>query len=218
MSMQDQMQPEPSKPGMSSTAKVLLILGGIGGLCLLVCCGVGGYFVYKGRELVANATTTDPEAIRTRAQQIAPGIQVLSDLEPMQALDLVVMKWVIYQRKPQQDGMLMLMEFDTSMFQQGDPEQQRKQMLDAMRQQQAQSGQMDANLQIQERTSRDLTVRGQTTKFEFNKGTAGGKTVRQVIGSFPSPKGVAMLMLMLPDEGYEEEAVVRMIESIRDSN
>lgn len=211
---QDWQDQEPRKRGMGSGSKVLLILGGVGGLFLLLCCGGGAYLFWQARNALENLVTTDPAAIKTKTQSIAK-IDVLPGFKPVQAMDMIVMKWVVYQGEAGDDSMLMLMEFQNSMFQGANKQEQKDQMLQQMRQQQqAQGG--NTNIQAEETTKRDFTIGGRKNEFTFVKGKSQqGKAVRQVTGTFPTVGGVAMLMLIIPDEKYDEAAVIRMLESIR---
>lgn len=272
MSIQEKsQQPEAPKPGISSTAKMFLILAGIGGLCLLLYRGIGGYFADSTQTRILQSAPEIGQGEKHPPIVFGPGGSLGGvgfsptlwwgswavtqagaggDNEPtLRGLAPVTVKWSVYRKgssKTEADSMiseykpmLMLMESDDSTLQ-GNPEEQRKQMLDSMRQHEMGGGAaammqgmaggismmpgstlgqdaMDTDIQVQERQTKDLTVRGQKAEFEFIKGTTGGdgKMVRQVLGSFAFSKGVAMLMLIVPDKGYDEEAVVKMIESIR---
>jgi hypothetical protein len=64
---------------------------------------------------------------------------------------------------------------------------------------------------------RDLTVLGQKAAFAFKHGkrTSDNKPVWKVWGSFTTANGAAALILLVPESEFDEEAIVRMIESIR---
>jgi hypothetical protein len=208
--MQEDWPQQPQKQGMSTAAKVLLILGIVGGICALLCCGGAFFFFWKAKDALQNAVTMAPEAVRERTAQIVK-IDVPPGFEPFQALDMVFMRWVLYTKGQNQEGVLMLMEFGNQMM--GNQQQQRQQMRDALRQQQRGGGM--GELQAQETESREYTVKGEKVSFEFVKGTnRQGQAMREVTGSFPTRNGVAMLMLLVPEDDYDEAAVVKMIESI----
>jgi hypothetical protein len=211
---QDWQDPQSQKRGMSSGSKVLLILGGVGGLFLLLCCGGLAIVGYKFKEAVGNLVTTDPELIKTRTQDIVT-IEVPPGFKPVQAMDMVVMRMVVYNGDGgDQSSVFMIMEFDKTMMQ-GNKKQQQDQMLQQMRAQQAQQG-SNGDIQVEETQTREFTIAGRKTEFSFVKGKSNdGKAVRQVTGSFPTVDGVAMLFLMVPEEKYDEAAIDRMLQSIQ---
>jgi hypothetical protein len=209
---QDWEAPEPRKSGMSGGMKLLLILGGVGGFVLLLCCGGVGFIFYKAKNLI----TTDPDTIRERTQSIAT-IEILPGFKPALSMDFVAMRWVQYQGDEDENSMLMLMEFGNAMMQGNNPHQ-REAMLRQMREQQLQQGgHAQQEIEAEETQTREFMIGGRKVPFTFIKGKSEeeGKAVRQVTGSFTTAGGVAMLMLAVPEEKYDEAAVIRMLESIR---
>lgn len=215
---------QPQTQGMSSTAKVLLIVGSLAGLLLLACCGGGVYFGYKAKdaiqELAKNAISSDPAVIRQRTQEIVH-IDIPEGFEPSHSLQFsmlnVTMKQVVYQRKGSDGSMLMIMETNQPMHG-ANTKQQREQMLQAMRQQQGQQqGHLNDELNEEKSETREFTINGEKVPFEFIKGTGAdnARVFRQVVGVFRGKSGSVMVMLMVPEAEYDEPAVVRMIESIR---
>lgn len=224
MSTPDDFQEAQPKKGMSSTSKVLIILGSIGGLCLVACCGGGAFLFYKAKDMVS--FSQDAATVKKNTEEIVL-IDVPADFAPAQSMKFsmmgVSMKWAIYTKAGSNDAMLMLMEMNQpGMAAQGGAgaKQQRDQMLQAMRQQQAQqggAGQFNTEINEQSAKSRKFKINGETVEFDFIKGTRpNGGDVHQVVGVFPSRGGgVVMLMLIVPADGYDEEAIVTMIKSIR---
>ena len=82
-------------------------------------------------------------------------------------------------------------------------------------QQQQQQG--NRKLNIQSTGTREITIRGEKVEFVFAEGTDKNTdtVVQQVTGVFPGREGMGYLMLRIDDESYDEQAVVRMIESIK---
>lgn len=203
-----QQTPPPPKSGMSGGTKLLLILGGIGGLLALVCCGGIGFVVFKYR----NAMSTDPATVRATTSEIAT-IAIPDGFTPVMSMNLPwpPMKMATYQDSSQQ-GMIVLMEMDASMGG-ADPEQMRIQMQQQLRQQ----GQPQADVQVQQSETRQLTVRGQPTEFVFSKGTNTQTNTEfwQVTGTFQSQGGTALLIVMVPADQMTEEEIVEFIESIQ---
>jgi hypothetical protein len=228
MSTQDDFRDErPQKQGMSSTAKVLVVLGSIAGVCLLACCG-GGIFLYmKAKDAIQNFaqnfTTTNPAEIRDRTADIVH-IDIPEEYPPIRAFDFFVMKQIIYGKEQggSPGAMVMIMHIDQPVPRGQGPaaaKQQRDQILRQMREQQKgqQGGNINTDLTEQSSETREFTINGEKVPFEFIKGTAanGGTPMRQVVGVFPGRSGMVMVMVMVPESEYNEEAIVKMIESIR---
>jgi hypothetical protein len=173
--------------------------------------------------------SSDPATVKKSTEEIVL-IDVPSDFTPAQSMKFsmmgVSMKWAIYNKGDGNDSMMMLMEMNQpAAAGQGGGlggKQQRDQMLQAMRQQQAQQaggggGQFNTEIKEQSVKTRKFKINGETVEFDFIKGTRpNGGDVHQVVGVFPSRSGgFVMLMLMVPEAGYDEEAIVNMIKSIR---
>lgn len=215
MSAHDDFQQEPAPKPKSSGSKVLLILGTIGGLCLLLCCGGGFFIYYKVKD--AFSITTNAAEVKKQAEDVAH-IDIPESYTPASGMRFsvagVTMKMIIYQVGANNQGGLVLME----MNQPGaDPKQVREQMLQQMRQQQSQGGGFNSNINAQSTETKIFKINGEQAEFDFIKGTrAGDATVmRQIVGTFPGKNGTVMFMLIIPDSDYDEETVVKMIMSIR---
>jgi len=227
MATQDDFHDVPTqKQGMSSTSKVLLILGSIAGVCLLACCGSGIFLYFKAKDAIQNIaqnlqnlTTSDPEEIRERTADIVH-IDIPEEYPPLRAFDFFFMKQILY-GKEASGSMVMIMEINERM--QGGPggpgiKQQREQMLRQLRQQQQAQNAGNVNTEITEESTetKEFTINGETVPFEFIKGRgANGVPTRQVVGMFAGRTGTIMLMIMTPESEYNEEAIVKMIGSIR---
>jgi hypothetical protein len=69
----------------------------------------------------------------------------------------------------------------------------------------------------EETRKRTVTVCGKPVEFDFNKGKDPFENVmNEVVGMFETSQGMVLFDLTAPSEGFDEEAVVKMIESIRD--
>lgn len=193
-------QPAPPKRGMSTTVKVLLILFGVGGVLALLCCGGAAYFF-------SQAVQTDPVAIRATLAEIAD-MDVPDQFKPTGGMRVnigVSMKMAIFQGEGG-GGSLIVMEMNAPG---GASEEQMRQQM-----QQQNAGQ-NKNLQIGETDVREFEIKGQTSTFQFAKATdEQGNNYRQVSGTFPGKGGTALLVLQVPESAFDEEQVVKMIESI----
>ena len=204
---QDPNQPPPKK-GMSTGKIVLLVVLLGGGLLGLVCCG--GLFLL-GRQ-VSNSMSTDPVKIRAAADEIAD-IDVPAELNPVGSLAIpFLMKMAMFQGADKTSSM-MLMEMAAAANM--NEEQARAQM-----NQQAQAqGQQGNTVQVDQSTveTRDITVRGTPSKFQFARGKASGSEQEywQVTGMFPGKGGQAILMLVLPADKYDADKITQIIETIQ---
>lgn len=219
MSSPDFQDAPQQKQGMSSTAKVLLILGSIGGLALLVCCGGAAFVAYKFKQNFS--ITSTPAEVNQQTQEIMQ-VEVPDEFPPMMAMKIklgpVDMRLATYGTEGSDPSMLLIMEMKSLPGQpQGNPRQMRDQMLQQMRQNQQQQGQQMVNVIEESSESRDFTINGQKVPFEFVKGknAEDGTAYRQVVGVIPSGEGFIMIMLATPEAKYDEDKIVKMIESIR---
>ena len=82
--------------------------------------------------------------------------------------------------------------------------------LDAQQQGQSQ------DINVIETETRSFVIDGEEVEFQFKTGTRSGtnQQVRQVTGVFSSRNGTAMLMFLEDEEHWNEEQIVKMIESI----
>jgi len=219
MSMHDDLQAEqPQKRGMSSTAKVLLVLGSIAGVCLLICCGGAVFMGFKFRDTikaVADATSNDPAVVKQRTQEVVE-IEIPEEFKPVATwgmpLGAFSMRQFIYQPPGNPNSVLVIMETNQPLAPGQDAKQQREAMQQGMRQGQ-QMGSID--MQEESRETRQFTINGEEVPFEFIKGKAHGVAAHKIVGIFPGKQGTVMLILMVADSDYDEEKIVNMIKSIR---
>jgi hypothetical protein len=212
---EDWHDPEAPKRRMSTTARVLIIIGCIGGACALLCCG-GGLFVYfRLKDAIENSVVLEPRLIQERTAEIAK-IDIPPRFKPKRAVNALLMRWVVYGAEPDDGSRLWLMGIDRPFVDSANPEVQKAQLLQVMQQERTASG-SEPNFVAKESEQREIVVRGESTKFDFAKGTAAdGKEMRQISGSFKTPGGMGLIVLLVPEESYDEAAVVKMLESIAD--
>ena len=221
MSMHDDLQAEqPQKRGMSSTAKVLLVLGSIAGVCMLACCGGVAFFGFKFKDVikaVADSTSKDPAVVKQRTEEIVH-IDIPEEFKPVATwgvpLGAFSMKQFIYQNASSPNSVLVIMETNQPLQPGQDPKQQREEMLQGMRQSQQMSS-MNMDMQEESRETREFTIDGEEVPFEFIKGKAHGVPARKVVGIFPGRQGTIMLILMVAESDYNDEKIVKMVKSIR---
>lgn len=194
----------------SGGSKALLLILGVGGVCLLLCCG-GVYWGYqKLAGKFGEAITMDPEKVRTQTAAIS-AIEIPADYEPKMGMDMtgfgLPMKMVMYGRTGTDEPTLVLMQAPDNA---GAGGMNRAQFEDAM----AQQGH-GQNIQVDSREVRIFDYAGEEYALEFVSG-AGGRTggaARQASGVFPTQGGPAFLTVIDSEENWDDEAVMQMIES-----
>lgn len=202
---------------MSSTAKVLLALGLVAGVCMLVCCGGVAFFGFKLKDTivaVAESTSQDPAVIKQRTQEVIK-IDIPDEYTPIMTIGIPFgafsMKEFIYQNKANPAFMLVIVETNQPLPAGKTPQQQREEMMQGMRQGQ----QFSLNMQEESRETRDFTINGEEVPVDIIKGKANGIPARQVVGSFSTQKGTIMLLMTVAESDYDEEKIVGMLKLIR---
>jgi hypothetical protein len=213
MSTQEDWHDEEQRPrGMSTTTKVLLTLAAVGGVFLLLCCGGVFYGVQQFQKFAKDAVKTNPADVRQATAEIIH-IDLPPEFEPKQSMDMIFMKMVIWQHRKDRSATVMISQIGTQ-FATGDTEQQRQQMLDAMRQQGQQQGPTVSGKTTIE--TREIDIDGETIPFQFVTGERGpdGKTHRQVSGVIPTSRGMVMVMIAVPDDVLDDGQIESILNSI----
>lgn len=199
----------PRSAGMSSGTKVLIVVASIAGVSVLLCCGG---VVYIGSKFKPEIKINDPVAASATAAEIVT-IDVPEQFRPSDSMKMNfgVMKMKMAMFKAQVGGgTVILAEMQMpAMPQQQDQEAQLRQSL-------RQQNVNNRELVVRESEMREFDVRGEKVKFLFAKAeeVSTGAAFRQVTGTFPSKQGIAILQVQVEEEHYDEEAVVKMLESI----
>lgn len=199
------------KPGMSKGVKVLLIMLGIGSVCLLLCCG--GLF-YAARNMDFKMKVTEKKAEIIEIQNEITDITIPDTFKPQAGVTFSVvgkgMKMAMFEPTSKQ-GILILMSLtvpDDGMI---DMEKEFRNSLNNQNQNQNQR-----KLDITKEEQREFTIKGKKLNFTFAEGTDQDKVeFHQVTGVFPGKSGPSFLMLQIQSDEYNEEEIVKMIESIK---
>lgn len=201
--------PSESRPaGGGSGSKVLWILLAVAGGLFVLCCG-GGVWFFSQFEMRFDQTA----AAATAMTEELADIDIPEAFQPQGAMSMNFVFWsmkaAVYEAR-EGTGMLLIADMQ---FPNANAGQQQKQMEDALQQQ----GQDNRNLNVKSSETREFTIRGETATFVFSEcvDADSGTAVRQVTGLYPGRDGQGFLMLQIDEESYDEEAVVRMIESIK---
>lgn len=199
-----------SQKGMSSTSKVLIVILCLGGLVCLLCCGVVGWFFYSFQD----AMTEDPAEVEARTQEIAE-IEIPDGFQPQMAMNMdffvMEMNMVLY-GDFNNSGSLMLCHVNAD-IDSNDPNQERE-----IRSRMQETSGDQRNLIVKNVEEKEFTIRGATVTVTFAEAedANSGESIRQVTGSFKGePRGTVIFIYSISEESYDEEEVVRMIESIK---
>lgn len=202
----------PQKPGMSSGAKVLLILGIVFGCLFLLCCG--GLFL-TGWWM--KSKISDDPAVVARVSDEIVRIDVPDGLDPAFSMDMKIPLTdqefkVVVHADPDRESALVLVAVGGEMAEK-DQREIRRSIEQSLRQQ-AIEGQED--IVIQESDDKRLDINGQPVTFKISKGVGReSRTPRiEVTGVFQGKNSPVMLMFNGEAEKYTEERLVRMLESI----
>ena len=212
-----------AKPGMSTGVKVLIgVLVG-GGLLSLLCCGGFMFFGWSVAKQVELKTT--PEEVREIGGKIAK-IDIPAEYAPQAGLKMelfgVVMAIASYSDTDGDAGVvLMQVKMPEQQGQQEQAnlqlDQQFQQIQEMYRSQSLGQHYLPEPLTSSESEPRELTVRGEPVEFQFTKGhgSMSDQEMRQVEGTFSSDGGRIRIIVQMPEEDYNEDDVVKMIESIQ---
>lgn len=190
----------PKKQGMSTFLKVVIFLGCIAGGGVLLCCGGGAWWINS-------IQTENPQEVIARTKEMVD-IEIPDDFQPQKGMNANVfgfkMKLAVYKLKSA-DGMLMLMSMSAA---EANQDAQMRNVL---------QGEVAKNLTINNLKTRKFEVRGEIVDFKFaqSENMDNGDPWRQVTGTFAGKEGTVMLMLQIEEEAYDEDVVIKMIESIK---
>ncbi len=198
-------KPPAAKP-MNGCLLASLIVGGLGMVCLMVCCGAFAWVAYSMKPTITNV----PAEVRAVSQQIL-AINISDDFIPENAVTMENMiftnRTVTFRHKEGKGQLLM----GTIMLK----------MVDA-NQAKLQSGQMRGPLEIQVRNnldikkteSREIMINGQKASVEIVEATdrSTGKGVHTADLNLSLPNGEIFILLRLDDDVWDEAAVLKMLE------
>jgi len=185
---------------------ILILLASLGGITLLCCCGIG-FSLYSMKPVIEN----DPVLAKQNLSQIIK-VDLPDGFEPkntftMQIFSMISMNGV-YIEDPK-SGAIILLEFSGTLSENKDLQNKISEGVG--------TGQSSEELNVLEQKTRELTINGQTVKFNFIKGKdkKSGKEIRQILGIFPGKKGPVMLIMNVSEEKWNEEQTLKMLKSIK---
>lgn len=194
----------PKKRGMSTGAKVAIILVVVFGGFAVLCCGgmaLTGWWFSK-------MVITDPKEVAAKKDQIAT-IDIPARLKPAFAMDMTVpvaVTMVIYA-----DDAGNILSLGT-----GDDDQRAnmQRSMEQSLQKQRKSG-TQQNMVVRDTRVKTVTVRGEKFEFSIQTGTAGAQPRVRVNGEFPGDNGRVVLMLDADANVVSDADIDKMLESIK---
>lgn len=184
---------------------------GLGAAALFCLCAVvvAGFVVVQMGRQFQEGMKTDPEGASEAAHAIAD-YELPPGYQERMAMNFLVYSFVMI--GPESPGtttgpLIMLAQFDPIGTSQEQMEQQIRQSFEQ------QAGRRGLRMQVVE--VEKMTIRGEEVEVTTFEGTdQSGAVVRQLITSFPGKDGIAMLMIMGPAEGWDQDAIDDFIKSI----
>ena len=212
MADQDNWPANPNEPqstkssGGGGCLKIVLIVGALGLVCMVVCCGGAFYF---GSQFVPKVTNNAAEVAGVGQQIMKIDIPAEFEGEGAVTIDnaFMTMRIANFKRKTG-DSQLMLLKMEMKF---GDMKGQGDEFKNKM------SGPKADDLDIQKTETREFDINGEKVPFKFseavNRETKVGYHI--VEAQMGTPTNFRTLRLVIEDDDYDEAEVVKMIESIR---
>jgi hypothetical protein len=196
------------RPAQGGCLKFALIIAALTGAMMLFCCGgvvwIGWGFVPK-----IAATPAEVKALGEQAMKIDIPPEFTADTGFSMDNWLLTMQMANYKHK---DGGSVLL-IGSLQIKFGDVKDQK----DLFKKQTNKHSEDAFKLDVKSTVEKEFTIRGTPTKFLFSEAVKAGNAekMRVVSSEFTSPSGITMFHLVLKEETYDEEAVIKLIESIR---
>lgn len=191
---------------MSRNTKIVVgIIAGILGVCCIIAIVAALLLPQMAERFAQNVS--DPAA----AEEVAGSIvdyDLPSGYEEQGAMNFFGFRMAFITGTSEQ-SMIMLAEFPASMA--GDEDQMQQQMRDAFANQ---TGNQNVSLEFV--GSEEVTINDQKVTLGTYEGTdENGTGFRQILGVFEAKSGSpAMLMIMGPSDGWDEDGISRFIDSL----
>jgi hypothetical protein len=192
----------------NTNRRIWIGLGAAALFCLCAIVVAGFLFMQVGRQF-QEGIKTDPEAASEAAHAIVD-YELPPGYQEQMAMNFLVYSFVMI--GPESPGtttgpLIMLAQFDPMGTSQEQMEQQIRQSFEQ------QSGRRGMDLKLVK--VENLTIRGEEVEVTTYEGTdESGSLIRQLITSFPGKDGTAMLMVMGPAQGWDQDVIDDFITSI----
>jgi|GEM_PF-1685437 len=200
MSFEDTPQPK----GLSTTAKVLILLLGFSAVCLAICCGGGAYFFTKSVQV-----TQDPTQVGELTNSIAH-IDIPAEFTPKFGMSMslwMTMQMALYEGPAKNSITLMQMKMPAGVS---------DEQMEHSFEQQLENGQQDRQLKVTSRETRKVTIDGTERTFQLVTGTTRDSTepVKELRGIFPGRNGTAFLIIQAPEKDWNDDLARQVISSV----
>ena len=201
--------PPAAKKGMSGCMLASLIVGGIGLVGMIACCGVAAWF--GPSFLPQNAQ--GPVEIAAVGRQIL-NMEIPAEFTPSEGMTIdnpfFVMRIAEFRQKEGKGDILMV----SMKVKFGDPNQadlQSRQMRDPF------ENKIRGTLDIQKTEMREVMIAGQKVSVSVGEGTdrSTNKPGHLVGAAIDQPAGKTFVLMRMDDEIWDEEAVLKMLEDAK---
>lgn len=205
----DHVPNRPASKPMSGCLLASLIVGGLGGVCLLACCGVGTYFAAN----FAPKITSVPTEVAAVGKLVLD-MKVPDDFSPTNSVTMdnfiFTMRIAEFTHKSGK-GKLVLGAMKLKM---GDPNQANAQTAQFRSQHETN---MSDNLDVKKVESHEITMDGQKVTVMVGDATdrTTGKAVHTAKADIKSPTGQTFFLLRLDDDVWDQDAVLKMFEEAK---
>ena len=201
------------KSGMSNTAKIILGILAVLGLCCivsLVALWAGG--TWLGSQ-VEQGMTQDPAEAASKGQDIV-NYDLPAGFSEVGAMDFLgVMEMVFITpggvSENQADTVILLARFSIPGMSESDTDQMQEQM-----QQGFAGGNSSGGVSFTQVDSREITINGQPSTLTISEGESDGEVVRQAAAGFVSDGKPAMVMIMGPADEWDDDAINEFLASL----
>ncbi len=196
----------PAKKPMNGCLLASLIVGGLGMVCLMVCCGAMAWIGYTMKPTITNV----PAEVLAASQKIL-NVKIPDDFVGDNAItmdNMIFTNQTAKFRHKEGKGQLLM---GTMKLKMGDPNQAK-----------LQSGQMRGpfeielrnNLDIKKTESREIVINGQKASVAVGEAIdrATGKAVHTADLDVSLTSGETFILLRMDDDIWDEAAVLKMLE------
>jgi len=208
----DRLRTDPTgQPPKKGCSKGCLYAGAGCGCLTVLMIAVIGVLGWKVADYVMKRSSDDPAVIRAGTLEMAE-MQIPANLEPKMKIDIYFVKVILYQSK---DGKsrLSLVQTHPQFAEQAKQQQFGKEF------RKIDDGDPEARKQeltIVKFETRELKIRGQTSKVKFSEAKdSNDEEYRVVEGEFPGKAGPVEFALQEPADEYDEAEVTKFLESIK---
>ena len=199
----------PAKKGMSGCMLASLIVGGVGLFSLLICCGVGGWFITK----MAPKVSTVPAEVAAVSQSILD-LKIPDTFKPSNSVSMDNMAFTMrIAQFAHQEGKGKLV-VGMMKIKIGDPNQANAQSVQFRSQSEAE---LTGTLDVKKTESQEITMNGQKVTVMIGEATdrTTGKAVHTAKADISMPSGQTFFLLRLDDEIWDQDAVLKMLEDAK---